>query len=246
MPSSGRQQEPDYGAWVSWKILLSAGIVTALLFALAALFIYAVGAAILALVTFVFFGYGRYQQSASGGNMQAKLWDELVDRLGWDGTGRAIDIGCGNGAVAVRIAQKHPGAQVVGVDVWGGMWEYSKAKCEQNARAESVDSRVSFQKADAAKLPFPDGYFDAAVSNLVFHNVRGVQDKRDVLKEALRVVRRGGRFAFSDGFTVERYYHWDADELISAMKGWGIEKVDFEKTREARLNGGITIIWGAK
>ena len=142
------------------------------------------------------------------------------------------------------MAKKHPGAQVVGVDVWGGMWEYSKAICEQNARAEKVDGRVSFQKADAAKLPFEDGSFDAAVSILVFHNVRGAKDKRDVVKEALRVVKKGGRFAFSDGFTVKHNYHWDANELISTLESWGIDMVDLEKTQDARLIGGVSGMGG--
>jgi ubiquinone/menaquinone biosynthesis C-methylase UbiE len=144
------------------------------------------------------------------------------------------------------VAKKYPNAQVVGIDVWGQMWEYSKAKCEQNATAEKVDERVSFQEADAAKLPFEDGFFDAAASNLAFHVVRGVKDKRDVLKEALRVLRNGGRFAFQDGFTTERCYQWEADELISTIRSWGTERVEFEKTMKFKLVPGISIIWGAK
>ncbi|HYM40053.1 MAG TPA: class I SAM-dependent methyltransferase [Thermoplasmata archaeon] len=246
MASKVSPQGPDYGNWVSWKLLLAAGLASVVLFALSLLFIYLVIGAVLALAEFVLFAYGRYQQSPRGGNVQAKLWDSLVERLDWDGHGRAIDIGCGNGPVAIRVAKRYPGAEVVGVDVWGTMWEYSKAKCDENAKAEKVGNRVLFQMADAAKLPFEDGAFDAAVSNDVFHNVRGVKDKRAVLKEALRVVKKGGSFSFQDGFTVKRYYHWEADELVGAIRSWGVANVSFEKLPYARVVGGVSAIWGVK
>lgn len=41
-------------------------------------------------------------------------------------------------------------------------------------------------------------YPDAAVSNFVFHEVRTQPDKRQVVREALRVVKKGGSFAFQD------------------------------------------------
>ena len=80
------------------------------------------------------------------------------------------------------------------------MWEYSKAVCERNAEIEGVAGRMNFQKASAAALPFEDEHFDAAVRNLVFHEVGDVINKRELLREALRVVKRGGAFAFQDLF----------------------------------------------
>ena len=65
--------------------------------------------------------------------------------------------------------------------------------------------RVVFQKASASALPFDDGAFAAAVSNLVFHEVSGVRDKKKVIKEALRVVKKGGSFAFQDLFLWRGY-----------------------------------------
>jgi hypothetical protein len=58
---------------VSWKLLFATGIVTVVLFALSLVFIYLLVGAAIALVTFVSFANGRYQQSARGGNIQAKL-----------------------------------------------------------------------------------------------------------------------------------------------------------------------------
>lgn len=63
-----------------------------------------------------------------------------------------------------------------------------------------VASRIHFEKGDAAHLNYADETFDAAVSNFVFHEVHSARDKRDVVREALRVVKRGGAFSFQDLF----------------------------------------------
>ena len=55
-------------------------------------------------------------------------------------------------------------------------------------------------------MDFADGTFDGAVSNFVFHEVRSAKEKRDVVKEALRVVRKGGAFAFQDMFGQKALY----------------------------------------
>jgi ubiquinone/menaquinone biosynthesis C-methylase UbiE len=236
---------------VSWKVLFAIGFAAVVLLAFSLLFIYLLVGAIIALVVFVLSVYERYLLSPRGGDAQGKLWDLLVEHLDWDGNGRVIDIGCGSGPVAIRLAKKYPSAEVIGFDYWGKKWEYSKEKCERNARIEKVETRVSFQKGDAAKLPFEDGYFDAAVSNLAFHEVGGTQDKREVLKEALRVVKEGGKFAFQDLFTVKRYYRVEPDELLGAIRSWGVERAALERSSwssiaNAYLRGSAAIIWGVK
>jgi len=55
------------------------------------------------------------------------------------------------------------------------------------------------------------------VSNLVFHEVKDTEDKRLVVKEALRVVKKGGDFAFQDLFHEEKIYG-DIDDLSMRLK----------------------------
>lgn len=78
--------------------------------------------------------------------------------------------------------------------------------CERNARLARVEARVHFQKGDATGLEFANETFDGAVSNLTFHEVRSVSDKKLVLGEALRLVKPGGAFAFIDYFYDAKYY----------------------------------------
>ena len=112
------------------------------------------------------------------------------------------------------------------MDYWGAEWSYAKDQCEKNARAEGVADRVKFQKGDAAHLDFPDGTFDAAVSNFVFHEVRSEKDKRKIVREALRVVKKGGSFAFQDLFSQEKLYG-DMNEFVEELKAEGIAEVHY-------------------
>lgn len=96
--------------------------------------------------------------------------------------------------------------------------------CEKNAQIEGVGQRVSFQKSTASKLPFPDGCFEAAASNLTFHEVADARNKREVIQEALRVVKPGGKFAFQDLFLIEREFG-RMDDLLQTIRGWGVHEV---------------------
>jgi SAM-dependent methyltransferase len=169
---------------------------------------------------------------SKGKNVQNQIWDPVISNLDWNGEGQALDIGCGNGALTIKLAGKFKAAQVTGIDYWGERWEYSKNACEANAKAEGVNNQIVFEKASASKLPFEDEYFDAAVSNLCFHEVADAKDKREVLREALRVVKKGGKFAFQDLFLLKQVYG-DTDELVATIKNWGITKVEFVETRNA-------------
>lgn len=222
--------QPDYGNWVSKKIIYSC-IILGIVFLASTILFWPL--AILSLACFalaVYFTYARHLFSPSGGNVQNQIWDLVVSGLDWGGEGKALDIGCGNGALTVKLARRFPAAQVTGIDFWGERWDYSRSRCEANANAEGVGDRVVFQKASASKLPFEDGYFDAAVSNLCFHEVADTGEKREVVREALRVVKKGGVFAFQDLFLLKQAYG-DVDELVSTIKSWGITEVEFTETR---------------
>jgi SAM-dependent methyltransferase len=223
---------PEYGNWVTKKIIYTPGIAGLVFLGLGLLLpVFLIPAGFL-LSFCAYFAYARYLASSRGGNLQDRIVELVLAHLDWNGEGRALDIGCGSAALTIKLAQNYPRARVVGIDSWGGRWEYSKGMCERNARIEKVIDRVTFQKASASSLPFADGYFDAVVSNLVFHEVRDVANKREVIREALRVVKKGGRFAFQDLFLLRRTYG-DTNDLLAAIRSWGIESVEFVETRNA-------------
>lgn len=227
-----KSPKSNYGNWVSMKFIFTPAVLCLVFLGLAFLVPFLGIFAFLFFLVSSYFVLARYQFSPDGGDVQSKIIDLVLNWLDWDGRGQALDIGCGNAPLAIRLAKKFPEAQVTGIDFWGKNWDYSRQVCEQNARLEGVENQTTFQKASASALPFEDGFFDLAVSNLTFHEVSDTKDKREVLREALRVVKPGGRFVFQDLFLWEAIYG-TTGELVALLKSWGIHKVELVKTCDA-------------
>jgi len=256
MDMKGRaEQKGDYGNWVSKRLIYISAVMTAICLGLSLLTPLFLIGVVLFVVPLIYFAYAYYKFSPNGGDVQSRIRGLVMKHVDWDGEGRAIDIGCGNGALAISLAKKYLGAYVTGIDYWGTQWDYAKELCTKNAEIERVADRLAFQKASAVALPFPDEYFDLAVSNLVFHEVQDAKDKRDLIKEALRVVKKGGKFVFQDLFLVKRIYG-EPDDLLNTIKGWCVGNVEFVHTsnsdfipRALRLPfmlGSIGIIYGTR
>jgi len=224
--------KPDYGNWVANKFIVIPAILGLIFLGLAFRVPFLAVFAGLFFLVMAYFVLARYCFSPAGADIQSKIIGLILDHLEWDGQGRAIDIGCGNAPLSVRLAKKYPAAQVTGIDTWGTNWGYAQQVCERNARLEGVEKRTGFQKASASALPFEAGSFDLAVSNLAFHEVNDTRDKRQVLREALRMVKPGGKFVFQDLFLWGAIYG-TPEELIGLVKSWGIRKVELVKTRDA-------------
>ena len=107
---------------------------------------------------------------------------------------------------------------------WGAEWNYAKEQCEKNARIEGIADRVTFQKGDAAKLDFADETFDAAVSHFVFHDVHSAKAKRDVVREALRVLKMCIRDRLKGIRTAQKCS--DSGRIESSLQG-SDEKVSY-------------------
>lgn len=173
---------------------------------------------------------GRYQ-------VQNKILDYVLTHLSLE-EGHILDIGCGSGALSIKSAKKLQKIKVTGIDFWGYIWDFAKEQCETNARLEGVSDRVVFQKGDAAKLDFPDESFDGAISNFVFHEVKSQPDKRLVVREALRVVKKGGAFAFHDLF-FERTIYGDIEKFIEELKSEGISEIHLLRSSNEKFIPGI-------
>ncbi len=225
----------NYGNWVPLNLLYAIlGII--LIFLLPTLFpIFLVVRIILwvivglLLLPFSYLIYLYYQFSAHNKEFQYKVWNLVIQNLPWNGQGKAIDIGTGAGALAIELAKRFPECTVLGIDYWGKSWNYSKLKCEENAKLEGVENQVVFQKASASKMPYKDGEFDAIVSNFVYHEVRDIRDKKELIRESFRVLKKGGVFSLQDTLKNEKKYG-DIEELIRDIKEWGVEEVNFIET----------------
>ena len=103
---------------------------------------------------------------------------------------RVLDVGCGNGAVALAVsALVAPGGSVMGLDISGPMLAHAR----QRADAAGIAS-VSFRKGDAQVYPLPPASFDAVVSRF---GVMFFDDPVAAFANLGRALRPGGRIAFT-------------------------------------------------
>jgi demethylmenaquinone methyltransferase/2-methoxy-6-polyprenyl-1,4-benzoquinol methylase len=90
---------------------------------------------------------------------------------------KVLDLACGTGDLAVEAARA--GARVTGLDF----------SAEMLARARRKAAAIEWIEGDMLALPFADATFDAATCGF---GVRNVSDLEAALREAARVLRRGG------------------------------------------------------
>jgi arsenite methyltransferase len=136
----------------------------------------------------------------STGPGKRAIWAQLLDELGLRGDEHVLDVGCGRGAVLMLAARRVPAGRAVGVDVWRRRDQSgnSRAAAERNAVAEGVRDRVELADADARDLPFAPASFDVVVSSLAISNIRYAGGRAQALREAVRVLRPGGRLRIAD------------------------------------------------
>ena len=121
--------------------------------------------------------------------------DEFSRWLGLKADQRVLEIACGSGGTAVRIAEGF-GVSVVGVDINPS----AVRAATDRARTRRVLDRVEFRVADANEvLPFADESFDAVFCNDAINHLR---DRPRVLADWHRVLRPGGRCLYTDPVVV--------------------------------------------
>jgi SAM-dependent methyltransferase len=123
----------------------------------------------------------RYLRLAAEGFSEVR--SRAFDRLRLVAGSRVLEVGCGNGMEAERMAALIPGGSVTAVDSSAELIALAKA------RTHSFGLNLDFRTADAHALPFASGHFDAGrIERVLLH----VDDPPLAVRELVRVVRPGG------------------------------------------------------
>lgn len=99
---------------------------------------------------------------------------------------RVLDVACGTGDFSIAIAKAVRKGEVIGVDISKEMLEVMRQKVLKN----KLESIISQEVGDGEALRFPDASFDRVVNAF---GIRNFEDRDKGLREALRVLKPGGR-----------------------------------------------------
>lgn len=119
-----------------------------------------------------------------------RLTDMVAERLRPTEGQRILDIGCGHGSPALRIAAHHP-VEITGISVS----EYQVGLANSRPQPAHLPGRATFRLADAMELPFADGSFDGAYAIESFMHMK---DKEAALGHLVRVLRPGARLVIAE------------------------------------------------
>ena len=134
---------------------------------------------------------------------------DLVRRLPGDPAGDVLEIACGTGLVTRRLRERLNGSvRLVATDLSKAMLDYARAQLEAR-------QGIEWHEADALKLPFHDNEFVAVVCGF---GIMFMPDRPAALREARRVMARGGMLLFNVWDRVEENPHALANaEALEAM-----------------------------
>jgi arsenite methyltransferase len=143
--------------------------------------------------------------SSKIGKVRAR--DHLLDRLRLSGDEDVLDLGCGSGLMLLGAAQRTPAGAATGVDLWRARDQAgsNRQQCLDNAHRLGLADRVTIVDADMTELPFPDASFDLVLACLSVHNLHPTDRRQQAIREAIRVLRPGGRLAVVDIFGTSTY-----------------------------------------
>jgi SAM-dependent methyltransferase len=95
--------------------------------------------------------------------------------------GKGLDVGCGTGVLAERLAEA--GYEMSGVDPSDGMLDILRSRTPG----------IHVEQASGTSLPFADDSFDLVLTVAVMHHIADPTDVRLTLGEMVRVLKPGGR-----------------------------------------------------
>lgn len=122
---------------------------------------------------------------------QRREVDAFIRWSGASSDADVLDVGCARGTSTELILRKLCPRRLAAFDLDPSMVEAARRRLRGAADSGSLDLRV----ADAARMPYEDGSFDAVFESGIIHHI---PDWRGALREVSRVLKPGGSFCFAE------------------------------------------------
>ena len=105
--------------------------------------------------------------------------------------GAVLDVGTGPARIPIALARADARAPILGIDLARHMLD----RARRNVEEAGLSDRVKLQLADAKGVPYPDGQFEAVISNSIVHHI---PEPSAALAEMVRLVAPGGTLFVRD------------------------------------------------
>ena len=148
--------------------------------------------------------FNLHRFGKSGGEMGHALLQALPERK----FARFLELGSGPGYKMYPVLDALPEAEAHGIDVSAPLLKYAHRRALAHGRA------VHYAQMNAEALGFPAGHFDLVYNMILLHEVP-VAAIRNILREALRVLRPGGLYA-----DLDLPAYGEVDPLTAFMMDW--------------------------
>jgi ubiquinone/menaquinone biosynthesis C-methylase UbiE len=144
--------------------------------------------------------------------------------------GEVLDVGAGPARIAIALCQAEPAARVLALDMAEAMLELAR----RNVADAGLASRIACVHGDAKALAWPDGSFEAVISNTIVHHI---PDPAPALREMARLVATGGTLFVRD--LARPASNQELASLVSAYAG--TESPAARALFEASLRAALTV-----
>lgn len=164
--------------------------------------------------------YGYWEKGVKNQKQASRRMNEkVVEKINITKDDYVLDAGCGIGGNAVWLAETF-GCKVVGVTITPEQVETAKRR----AKEAGVEHLCEFKLMDYMNLEFPDETFTVVMG---LESICYANPKSEFIKGVFRVLKKGGRFAMSDGFASKEEYFGDEKRLMGRwMDGWKLNNLD--------------------
>lgn len=172
--------------------------------------------------------YGYWDDSTP--NLRSALTNlnvKVAEMAGIKNGAHVLDAGCGVGGSSIFLA-KNFGCKTMGIT----LSEKQVATCNANATAQNVNDFCKFDRQTYLNTSFPDGTFDVVWA---IESVCHANEKADFLREAFRVLKKGGTLILADFFRQTDDIQADKNKLMEKWSAtWAVPDFEYYKSFEQK------------